>query len=172
MLKGEDIRGKISIDLEEAYLGSSRILTIEGEKLRLTIKPGIEEDQILKIEGKGKPGKYGGKPGDLYIRIVFNKHPVFLREGNDLKTEITVDLYSFILQDKIPIKTFKGEIVIQLPPDLEYGKSIRLKGLGMPFYGKENQFGDMYLAVKFMLPKNISDKEKELLRELKKLAKY
>lgn len=166
-LKGEDLRGKISIDLEEAYLGSVRILNMGDEKLRLTIKPGIEEDQILKIEEKGKPSKFGGKNGDLYVRIVINKHPVFQREGNDLKTEITTDFYSLVLQEKIPVKTFKGEILIQLPADMDYGKSVRLKGLGMPVYGKHNTFGDLYLNVKFNIPKKISEKEKKLFRELR-----
>jgi curved DNA-binding protein len=168
---GEDLRGKVTIDLEEAYLGSVRILTIDGEKLRLTIKPGIEDDQILRIDGKGKSGKFGGKKGDLFVRIVINKHPVFQREGNDLKTEITTDVLSVLLQEKIPVKTFKGEILVQLPPDLDYGKIIRLKGLGMPVYGKENTFGDLYLEVKFTLPKNLSEKEKSVLRELRNLRK-
>jgi curved DNA-binding protein len=168
-LKGEDLRGKISIDLEEAYLGSVRILNMGDEKLRLTIKPGIEDDQILKIEGKGNPGRRGGKNGDLFVRIVINKHPIFQREGNDLKTEVYTDLYSVLLQDKIPVKTFKGEILVQLPPDLDFGKNVRLKNMGMPVYGSNGKFGDLYMTVKFNLPKNISEKEKQLFRELKKM---
>ncbi len=170
-LKGEDLRGKISIDLEEAYLGSVRILNMGDEKLRLNIKPGIEDDQILKIEGKGKQSRFGGKNGDLFVRIAVAKHPVFQREGNDLKTELTSNLYSLLLQEKIPVKTFKGEILVQLPPNLDYGQSIRLKNLGMPIYGSDNKFGDLYLTIKFNLPKNITEKEKQLLRELQKINK-
>ncbi len=170
-LKGEDLRGKISIDLEEAYLGSVRILNMGDEKLRLNIKPGIEDDQILKIEGKGKQSRFGGKNGDLFVRIAVAKHSVFQREGNDLKTELTSNLYSLLLQEKIPVKTFKGEILVQLPPNLDYGQSIRLKNLGMPIYGSDNKFGDLYLTIKFNLPKNITEKEKQLLRELRKINK-
>jgi curved DNA-binding protein len=78
-------------------------------------------------------------------------------------------LYSVLLQDKIPVKTFKGEILVQLPPDLDFGKNVRLKNMGMPVYGSNGKFGDLYMTVKFNLPKNISEKEKQLLRELKKM---
>jgi len=169
-IRGEDVRGKITIDLEEAYLGSVRVLNIGKEKLRLKIKPGIQEDQIIKIPEKGGTSKFGGKNGDLYIRIVVNPHPLFQRSGNDLKMDIMPDIYSLILNEKISIPTIKKEITVTLPAEIEYGSTVRVKGLGMPDYEKPDQFGDLLLTVKYKLPKPRSEKEKTLIKELRKLS--
>lgn len=168
--KGDDIRGKITIDLYEAYLGSTRILNILDEKLRIQIKPGVENDQIIKITGKGNPSKYGGKKGDLFIRIIISPHPVFQRKGNDLYCEVTGNVYSILLGDKMNLTTLKGDINIVIPNNIESGNTFRIKNMGMPVYDSQ-EFGDLYVKVNYRLPQNISPKERELLLQLKELDK-
>ena len=167
--KGDDLRGKITIDLEEAYAGSVRVLNVGGGKLRLKIKPGIQQDQILRIPEKGKVSKYGGKSGDLFVRIVIKPHPVYKRDENNLNRVVFTDIYKIILQEKIMLRTFRNDISIAIPQDIEFGKSIRLKGLGMPLYNNPEKFGDLYIIVKYKLPKITTKRELELYKELKQI---
>ena len=172
IFKGEDIMGKITIDLKEAYLGSSRILKVNNEKLRFKIKPGTENDQILKIRGKGHQSSYTyGTPGDLFVRIVVKKHESFKRKGNDLYADTTVDIYTIMLGKKIKINTIKGEINVTIPKGTPLGKTLRLKGLGMPVYNNTTQKGDLYLKINYSIPKTLSNKELSLLKELYKMNK-
>lgn len=171
LFKGEDVNGKITIDLEEAYLGSTRILTINNEKLRLRIKPGIENDQILRITGKGKTSVSGGEPGDLYVRIVIKPHQVFERREKDLYKDIYVDIFTILLGGKTEVVTMKGNVNIAIPQGMEYGKQIKIKGLGMPDYEKENNFGDLFLTIKYKIPNDLTTKEKDLLQQIVKNRK-
>ncbi len=166
LFKGDDSKGKITIDLEEAYLGSNRILNMNNEKLRLKIKPGIESEQILKIKGRGKYSSYEGERGDLYIRIVIKPHYAFVRKENDLHKDVNVDIYKILLGGKVNIPTFKGKMNINIPQGIEYGKTLRLKGLGMPFYDNPNLYGDLYLKIIYSIPKMNSAEEKKLLQRL------
>lgn len=169
VFKGKDIMGKITIDLDEAFTGSKRILTVNNEKLRLTIKPGIENDQILKIKGKGHKSKYPyGDPGDLFVRIAIKPHKKFKRKGNDLHMDLNIDVYSVILGSEEKIKTPGREVSIKIPQGIPYGKTLRLKGLGMPIYNTEESFGDLYVKVKYAIPKNLTQEERNLLKELYK----
>jgi curved DNA-binding protein len=169
LYKGENVKGKLTIDLEEAYLGSTRILTINNEKLRLRLKPGVTDEQILKVKGKGKPGILGGDQGDLYVRIIIRPHHIFERKGIDLYRDIYIDIYTAILGGKVEVLTLKGEMNIQIPMGIEYGKSLRLRGLGMPDYDHPEIFGDLYVNVKYVMPKTLSDEEVSLIKRLQNL---
>ena len=165
LFKGDDVHGKITIDLAEAYLGSTRILNINGEKLRINIKPGIANDQVLKVAGKGKISKLGGKRGDLFVRIILKENDKYIRKGDDIYIEVQASVYSIILGDKIQIETLKGEININIPNSIENGGMLRVKGLGMPIYNS-SEFGDLLIKINYKLPKNPSEKEIKLLRKL------
>ncbi len=167
LYKGEDLKGKITIDMEEAYLGSTRIININFEKLRIKIKPGIKSEQILKIKGHGRENKYGGERGDLYIRIVIKPHPFFSRKENDLYCEKEVDIFTVLLGGKTAIPTFKNDVKVTIPQGIEHGKTLRLKGLGMPDYEFPQLYGDMYVKIKYKIPKDLTKQE---LAQLKQLA--
>jgi len=169
LLKGDDIRGKITIDLSEAYNGSVRIITLPEGKIRIKINPGIASDTILKISGKGKKSRYGGKNGDLYLRITVKNMPDLIRKGDDLYQKIEIDIYTAILKGKIKVQTLKGEAEITLPEQFDFKKKLVLKEYGMPVYGKRNEFGDLYIDFKYKIPLNLSEKEKILLKRLRKI---
>jgi len=172
LFKGKDIMGKITIDLQEAYTGSKRILKVNGEKLGLTVKPGIENDQMLKIKGKGHASKYTyGDPGDLYVRFSVTPHKVFKRKQNDLYMDLNVDIYLIMLGGEQKINTLKGDVNIKILAGTPYGKTVRLKGLGMPIYNTDNSYGDLYVKIKYSIPKNMSQKELDMLKELYKMNK-
>ncbi len=167
--KGNDIRGKITIELEEAYIGSTRIIKIGNQKLRIKIKPGMDNNKILKISGMGKISKYGGRRGDLYVRIAVNKNSVYTRKGIDLIKEEAIDVYTAILGGKINVKVFNREIKINIPQNFKFDKKLRVKKLGMPIYEQPGSYGDLFLKIKYNLPKSLSSREIKLLKELQKI---
>ena len=168
-VKGQDYKAEVEISLEEAFHGTARILELNGQKLRIKMKPGVADNQMLRIKGKGAPGVNGGPSGDLYLTIHIIPHPHFERRGDDLHVSIPVHLYTLILGGKTLIRTMSGSVKIDIPAGTEFGKILRLKGLGMPIYNKPGSFGDMYAKLNVQIPKNLSDQEMELFRKLNNL---
>lgn len=167
--KGNDLEAEIQISLEEAYHGTARQLQVDGETLQIKIKPGVSEGQNLRLKGKGGHGSGGGIRGDIYMKVHIEAHPYFARKGDDLYHDISVELYTAILGGKTTIRTLKGTMKIDIPKGTENGKVFRLKGLGMPKFGKENEFGDLYAKANIILPKNLSEKELELFNKLSEI---
>ncbi len=170
--KGKDINGVLHISLEEAYFGTTRIIKVKGEKLRIKIKPGVRDNQMIRIKGKGYPSPYpDGEPGDLYITIKILPHPKFRREGDDLYTETEVDIYTVLLGGKAIVNTLDGKIRITIPQGIPYGKMLRIKGHGMPNYENPEKKGDLYVKIKYKIPKTLSPEERKLLEKLYELNK-
>jgi curved DNA-binding protein len=165
--KGSDYRAEAEISLEEAYYGTSRLMEVNGEKLQMKFKPGTKDGQTLRIKGKGAPGSGKGDRGDIYVTVHIPPHPHFERKENDIHCEAPIELYTAILGGKATIRTLKGIIKIDIPKETENGKVLRLKGMGMPVFGQENVYGDLYARVKVILPKNLSEEEIELFKQLK-----
>ena len=170
-LKGQDFSAETSISLEEAFHGTRRLITLEGQQLRIALKPGIAEGQTLRLKGKGAPGRNGGQPGDLYLTIHISPHPGYARKGDDLYYDVKIDLFTAVLGGKITIPTLQGDKKITIPEGTDSGKSLRLKQLGMPRYGKPDQYGDLYVKVDIEVPKNLSPEEKDLLMKLKSMTR-
>jgi curved DNA-binding protein len=168
-LKGEDLNAELEITLEDAYHGESKIFTINGQAIKLKIKPGIPDGHILKLPGKGSVGTYNSTPGDLLLTIRIANHPVFERKGDDLYAIVNVDLFTAVLGGKASFKSFKGNIKVDVPKGSQNGKILRLQKLGMPEYGHTDEFGNLYLKINIILPEHLSAKEEELFRELQKL---
>jgi curved DNA-binding protein len=164
--KGPDLRAELALNLEEAYQGATRVFELDGRKIRIHIKPGIGDQQVLKLAGKGAPGRNGGGNGDLYITIHVAAHPEFRRDGNDLHRDVHVALHTMLLGGKTEIVTFKGTVRADVPPEAENGKILRLPGLGMPVYGQPGKFGDLYVRLIADLPRNLSEAERDLFRKL------
>jgi curved DNA-binding protein len=169
--RGSDYQANVELTLEEAHKGTSRVITIDNQKIEVKFKPGIDNGQTLKISGKGLPGKNGGDRGDLLISVAVKPHKRVERKGDDLFVEITIDLYKAILGGSSKITTFAGTVKLNIPPESQQGKVLCLKGLGMPNYNTPEKVGDLYVTLTVKLPENLSDREKELFTELKDLSK-
>lgn len=166
---GRDLEAEITINLQEAYFGVSRTISVNKQQLRITIKAGAANNQKLRLKGKGEKGS-NGQSGDLYIYVKIEKHPTFERKGDDLYCNIKVDLYAAVLGGKVQIPTIKGTpINIPIPKGAQNGQKLRLKNLGMPLYGKADQFGDMFVKLRIEIPTNLTEKEESLFKELSKL---
>jgi curved DNA-binding protein len=166
---GQDMQAMIEITLREAYSGTSKVFNYNNQSIKLNIKPGISEGQVLKLAGKGGAGIRGGQAGDLLLTIKILPDAVFDRKGDDLYAYLKVSLYDAVLGGKVEFEMIKGKVKIDVPKECSAGKIFRLSKLGMPKYGKTGESGDLYLTVKIELPKNLSAKETALFNELKKL---
>ncbi len=171
VIKGEDLETETTLSLEEAYHGTTRLIQLNRQTIKVTIKPGVADQQTLRIPGKGEGGLNGGPNGDLYLTVRIAPHPEFQRMGNDLHRDLPVDLYTAVLGGKTQIKTLKGRVTVSIPKGTPSGKELRLRGLGMPVYGKKNEFGNMLVKVDILLPENLGEEEIDLFRKLAALRK-
>ncbi len=164
--KGQDYNAEMQITLEEAYSGTTRQIELHNQKLNLKIKPGIQDGQVLRLKGKGGKGQNGGQDGNVHITTHVAEHARYKRKEDDLYCDITVDLYTAVLGGQITINTLRNPIKMTIAKETDNGKVLRLKGMGMPRYGKENEFGDLFAKVNVGLPKNLSESEIELFNQL------
>ena len=167
-VRGHDLSAEMGITLEEAYKGVSKTFRLEGEAIRLNIKPGIRDGQVLKLGGKGAPGINGGPAGDLLLTIGVAKDVRYERKGDDLYADLDVDLYTAVLGGKVQFQTLKGAVNVTIPAGTQSGKLMKLPGMGMPSYSVRGKFGDLYLKVEVQVPQDLSDEEKKLFEELRK----
>lgn len=169
--RGKDQDANVKITLEEAYNGMSDVLGFEGKKLRVHIPPGIPNRQVLRLKGQGKPGRKGQEPGDLYMTVIIKPHKTFSRKDNDLYTTINVSLYDAVLGRKVPIQSMKGRMYMTIPKGTQPGEVLKLRDLGMPHYGNTGMFGDLYVTVNIVIPKNLSLAEVKLFEQLAEYRK-
>lgn len=163
-MPGSDLSGEVPISLEEAYHGTQRLLDLGSKKLKVKIKAGAYDGLKLRIRGKGQPGP-SGKAGDLYLTVKVQPHPTYQREGDDLCLNASVDLFTALLGGKQAIPTLSGRVTISIPEGAQNGQQLRLKGKGMPRYGASGH-GDLYVKLQVNLPAQLTDEQKELVRQL------
>lgn len=168
---GQDYQAEMEITLQEAYAGTSRLINLKNQQLRITTKPGVAHEQQLRIKGKGGPAMGGGAAGDLYIKVNIMPDPNFERRGNDLYTSLPVDMYTAILGGEAQVNTMSGQLKLKIPEGTQPGKTLRLRGKGMPVYGKTDQFGDLYVKIEVSLPVHLSAEERQLLEKLRDIKK-
>jgi curved DNA-binding protein len=167
--KGRDLEAAMHLSFEDAYHGGVQVISVGDDKIRLTLKPGIHNEQKIKIKGKGGAVGNGGERGDLYLTFQVEKHPQFKIEGTDIHQDIRVDLYTAVLGGKATILTPSGKLNLTIPEGTQNNKTLRLKGKGMPVYDHAGTFGDMIVSVKIEIPVKLSEEEKKLFEQLKNL---
>ncbi len=196
--RGQDLESTVEVTLEEAYGGTSRTINLQVEepctackgsgrihnlpcsvcrgagvvadikRLEVKIPAGVATGSRVRISGKGQPGYSGGTSGDLYLNITVQPHATLERQGDDLLTSIPVPLAVAVLGGEVQVPTPKGKLALKIPPETQNGRIFRLAGQGMPHLGKSRQ-GDLMAKVSVVLPTSLSDKEKELFRQLSQL---
>jgi DnaJ-class molecular chaperone len=167
--RGEDAEAEVEVTLPEAYKGTEQIVQVSrpGEApKRLTVKipAGVRDGQRIRLAGQGSAGANGGPPGDAYLRVRVKPHPVFTRDGDDLRIDLPVALHEALLGGEVTVPTLKGKVSLRIPPETQNGRTIRLAGQGMP--RPHGGHGDLYATVKVVLPTKLNEKERELAREL------
>jgi curved DNA-binding protein len=139
---------------------------VNGNNIRITIPAGVENGQTIKIAGHGGQGVNGGPAGDLYITFVVANDPNFRRDGANLYTTVKLDLYTAVLGGDATIETLTGKVKIKVQPETQNNATIRLKGKGLPVYKQEGHAGDLFVTYDVQLPKNLTEKQRQLFTEL------
>jgi curved DNA-binding protein len=166
--RGEDYNAELNLGLINAYKTHKQTLTVNGQKIRITIPAGIENGQTIKIAGHGGQGINGGPNGDLYISFSIVNHPDIRRLGDHLYMNAELDLYTAVLGGEITLDTLTGQVKLKVPPETQNGSKVKLKGQGFPVYRKDGQFGDLIVTWNIRIPKNLTEKQKDLFTELSK----
>ncbi|WP_449388173.1 DnaJ C-terminal domain-containing protein [Chryseobacterium lineare] len=165
--KGQDVHAELNLSLKDAATAHQQTFDINGKKVRITIPAGVYDGQQIKLKGHGSPGYNGGPNGDLYITFTIPTDPDFERIGDDLKTKVSIDLYTAVLGGDVKVNTLMGSVNLKVKPETQNGVTVRLKGKGFPVYKKEGQFGDLFVTYDVKLPTNLTDKQKQLFEQLK-----
>lgn len=156
----------VQISLAEAYHGATRLLQIDSRRLEGKIPPGAQTGTKVRLAGLGPQGP-GGEKSDLYLVVEVLPDTRFERKGNDLYTEVSVDLYSAVLGGQVKVPTLDSEVVLKIPAGTQPGQKIRLSGRGMPHLRDPQMYGDLYVVVKVKIPRQLSDKQRELFEKLR-----
>lgn len=198
-VRGQDLEVDTSVTLQEAYRGTARRLTVRAPKtcdlcdgsgtvrgamcprcdgtgemleprtLEVKIPAGVRTGSRVRIRGQGGPGQHGGAPGDVYLKVTVTGDSRFERDGDNLRTTVDVPLYDAVLGGEVRVPTMTGSVMLTIPPETQSGKTFRLRGLGMPRLGKPDQKGDLLAKVEIRLPTQLTERERELFTELRKL---
>ena len=164
--RGQDYQAELEITLADAATTHQRVLTVNGKNIRITIPAGVENGQVIRLKGHGAPGANGGPDGDLYITFSITDDSRWTREGDDLHMKAPLDLYSAVLGGEITVDTLTGKVRLKIKPGTQNETQMRLKGKGFPIYKQEGQYGDLFVTLEIRLPTDLTEKEKELFRQL------
>jgi len=173
--KGEDHHAKILVDLEDAFHGANRTITLQipevdahghvrtrRRSLKVHIPKGIRQGQRIRLAGQGAPGIGGAPAGDLYLEVEFRPHPFYRVEGRDLYLDLPIAPWEAALGAKVKVPTPGGVVDLKIPPNSKSGRKLRLKGRGIP----DSPAGDLYVVLQIVTPPADSEKAKALYRQM------
>ena len=178
--RGVDHHAKALIDLEDAYRGATRTITLRAaelgddgrvnlreRKLNVQIPKGVRQGQHIRLSGQGGPGIGDGPAGDLYLEIEFNPHPMYRADGKDVYLDLPLAPWEAALGKKVRAPTPEGAVDIQIPSGSAAGAKLRLRGRGIP----SEPPGDLYVVLQIVLPPADNDEARKIYREMEeKLA--
>jgi DnaJ-class molecular chaperone len=153
-MPGQDRHFSLTIDFVTAATGGKQRIALSpdnqkgGEWLDVTIPPGIEDGQVLRLKGKGGAGFGGGPPGDALIEVHIAPHPWFRREGDDIHMELPVSLAEAVLGARVPVATVTGPVTMAIPKGSDTGSRLRLRGKGIQ---RKDRAGDQYITLKVVI---------------------
>jgi curved DNA-binding protein len=173
--KGENIYTEITATLTEAFFGATKEIkfkTVDGgsKKIDVKIPAGIRNQEKIRLIGQGKPGKNGGKNGDLFIKIKIKNIGNLKLEGIDLYTDLLISPWESALSTKVTITGIDGETEVEVPKGIQSGETIIIENKGYKD-GKGGR-GKLIAVVKIMVPKAVSQEEVELFKKLKEISKF
>jgi curved DNA-binding protein len=168
---GEDYEVPVRLSLEEAFRGTERTVQLEGGRsFTARIPRGATDGQRLRLRGKGGPGMNGGPPGDLYLQIHLEPHPLFRVIGHDLDLDVPLAPWEAVLGAQVEIPTLEGRVTMKVPPGSKAGQKLRLAGKGLPKPG--SGAGDLYAVLGIDVPVTLTEPEKKLFEELRKVSRF
>ena len=177
--KGKDIEAEISITVEDAYHGGKKSLTFEtpdeagrlkSRSLSVTIPPGTTDGKVIRLAGQGGKGQHGGKDGALKLMVKIAEHPHFKVQEYNVTTSVPVTAWEAALGAKVRVETLDGGITLSIPAGSQSGQKLRLKEKGLP--KKSGGRGNLFAELKIVVPKELTDEEKELFEKLSEVSAF
>jgi curved DNA-binding protein len=164
-MRGRDREALLELSLEDALAGGRRRLTLDGRTVNANFPAGVRDGQLIRLAGQGGEGYGGGPPGDLFLRVALKPHPRFHRRGDhDLDVDLPITPSQAALGTTVSVATPTGNAQIKVPAGSSSGRRLRLRGRGLPKRGGET--GDLHAVVKIVVPKTLTDRERELYEQL------
>ncbi|WP_244500277.1 DnaJ C-terminal domain-containing protein [Methyloceanibacter superfactus] len=169
-MRGQDAQYRLDISFLDAVNGAKQRITLpDGGTLDVTIPPGVDSGQVLRLKGKGMPGMGEGGPGDALVEINVKPHPVFTREGKDIVVEVPISFDEAVLGGKVEVPTIGGRVMATVPPGSNTGQTLRLKGRGVK---AKAGAGDQLVRLSITLPETIDEDLKSFAEEWRKSHGY
>jgi curved DNA-binding protein len=167
---GEDHEVAVRLTLDEAFQGTERSVQLERGSFTARIPRGATDGQRLRLPGKGGPGINGGPPGDLYLQIALQPHPLYRVHGHDLEIDVPLAPWEAALGAQVEIPTMEGPVKMTVPPGSKAGQKLRLAGKGLPRPG--GGAGDLYAVLSIAVPGTLTEREKQLFEELRQSSRF
>ena len=174
-IKGENIETEINVSISDAFYGAEKkiaLRTLSGKMKNFEVKipAGIRNEEKIRLMGQGKPGKNGGKPGDLLIKIHIDNNQKYTLQGYDLYTNLLLTPWEAALGTKVELDSIDEKVSLYIPQGIESGEKIRIEGKG--YHDGKAGRGDLIAQVQIMVPKNMTQEEKKLFEQLQKISHY
>lgn len=160
-----DLEQPVTITLAEAYHGTTRILSKDGEEIEVKIPAGVKTGSKVRVRGKGARNSRG-ETGDLYLIIEVAPDPTCERRDDDLYRDIKVDVFTAMLGGELKVPTLSGDVMVKIPAGTSSGSRIRLRGKGMPRLSAKGEHGDLYLRVMVTTPTDLTEDERQALQKM------
>jgi curved DNA-binding protein len=165
---GADQEAELPLTVEEAYRGGRKTITLNGpdgpRSYTVTIPAGVTDGRRIRLAGEGGRGLGNGEAGDLYLVVRLQPHPRYRVDGKDITVDLPLAPWEAALGATVPLVTPGGETKVTVPPGSSTGRRLRLRAQGMPDPG--GRPGDLYAEIKIMVPRHLTDRERELFSEL------
>ncbi|HEV7377913.1 MAG TPA: J domain-containing protein [Pyrinomonadaceae bacterium] len=199
--RGRDVEAEIELSLEEAHRGVRRTISMQvaeicqtckgtgvvkddqtcptcggagqvakTKTIEVNIPAGVRDGSTVRLAGQGGAGMNGAQAGDLYLHIRLRPHPVFTARGDDLEVELAVAPWEAALGARIEVPTIEGKAEVTIPAGTQSGQRLRLRGQGLN--KRKGGRGDEYVRLKIVVPKELSDEERRLYEELKRVSSF
>ncbi len=175
---GQDDNASLEISLEEAYRGVTRTLQRRDRKgesrtLKVTIPPGVAEGQKIRLTGQGSRGSRGGPPGDLYLEIHLQSHPLYRLDGTHLVVDLPLTPWEAALGTTVEVPTLTGRVNVTVPPGAQSGLRLRLRGRGMPAnQATGSSQGDQFVQVQIVNPPLDNPEMRQLFEKMRDLSRF
>ena len=161
--RGQDLTNTSTVDFIDSIKGTTLKIGIGGESVSVKVPAGIQDGQKLKVAGKGQASPNGGPKGDLVVTIKVRNHPVFSRDGDNVRVTVPITIAEAILGSTIQVPLLgEAPVKLKVSPGTPNGRTLRVKGKGVQKPGKE---GDLLATVEIAVPAHVNDKAKELIEK-------